>query len=275
MHDIRIIALDLDGTLLNSDKQLTSRNLAALQRAAETGIEIVPTTGRFHGGMPKSIRDLLFVHYAITINGAQVFDIQKNRAIVRTEIPLEQAIEIMTYLDEYPVIYDCYMDNWGWMTREMWEQAETFAPNEHYLKMIKELRTPVDELKAHLKTIGYDVQKIQVFVQDMKLHGKLMEQLAVQFPQTAISSSVGNNIEINAKNANKGAALRKLAEYLSCDISQTVSFGDGLNDLSMIEQAGIGVAMANACSAVLAVADRITKSCDEDGVAAAIEEILK
>ncbi len=70
--DIHLIALDLDGTLLNSKKQLSPRNLAALTRAAELGIEIVPATGRFYGGMPDFIRALPFLHYALTINGAQV-----------------------------------------------------------------------------------------------------------------------------------------------------------------------------------------------------------
>ena len=70
--DIHLIALDLDGTLLTSQKQLSPRNLAALTRAAELGIEIVPATGRFYGGMPDFIRALPFLHYALTINGAQV-----------------------------------------------------------------------------------------------------------------------------------------------------------------------------------------------------------
>ena len=71
-----IIALDLDGTLLNSRKQLSSRNLYALEAAAEDGWEIVPTTGRFYRGMPDFIRELPFVNYAITINGAEVVDLR-------------------------------------------------------------------------------------------------------------------------------------------------------------------------------------------------------
>lgn len=274
MRDIRIIALDLDGTLLNSNKELTPGNLAALQKAADAGIEIVPTTGRFYGGMPEVIRKLPFVHYAITINGAAVYDVRKQQDIAKAEIPMQKAVEIMEYLDTLPVIYDCYMDNWGWMTRAMWEKAEEFAPNAHYLKMIKELRTPVPELKAHLKETGHDVQKIQFFAQDMKLHGELLQLLPSRFPETAVSTSVGNNIEINDLHANKGEAIGKLAAYLGCDISETMSFGDGLNDLSMIKAAGLGVAMANACTEVLAVADEMTLDCDHDGVAAGIEQYI-
>ena len=274
MRDIRIIALDLDGTLLNSNKELTPANYAALEKAAAAGIEIVPTTGRFYGGMPEAIRNLPFVHYAITINGAQVYDIRKDCAVAKAELPVDLAVEIMAYLDTLPVIYDCYMDNWGWMTRAMWEKAEEFAPNEHYLKMIRELRQPVPELKDHLLKTGHDVQKVQLFAKDMLLHRELMRILPTRFLQTAISTSAGNNIEINDRHANKGEAIGQLAAYLGCDISQTMSFGDGLNDLSMIRAAGVGVAMANACEEVLAAADEMTLDCDHDGVAAGIEKFI-
>lgn len=274
MRKIRIIALDLDGTLLNSNKELTPGNFAALQKAADAGIEIVPTTGRFYGGMPEVIRKMPFVHYVITINGAAVYDVRKQQDIAKAEIPMQKAVEIMEYFDTLPVIYDCYMDNWGWMTRAMWEKAEEFAPNAHYMKMIKELRTPVPELKTRLKETGHDVQKIQFFVQDMKLHGELLQSLPMQFPTTAVSTSVSNNIEINDRHANKGEAIGKLAAYLGFDISETMSFGDGLNDLSMIKAAGIGVAMANACSEVLAAADEMTLDCDHDGVAAGIKKFI-
>lgn len=271
MSDIKIIALDLDGTLLNSRKELTDIAVDALTRAAEAGIEIVPTTGRFYGGMPASIRKLPFIRFAITINGAQIYDIKNDCAIDRAEIPLNQAIRIMTYLDGLPVIYDCYQNNWGWMTRTMQDQAEAFAPDENYVGMLRVLRTPVDELKAFLSEKGEHIQKIQLFTRDESLRGFLLKTLDKQFDQLSVSSSVANNVEINNIHANKGLALRKLAAYLDCEIGQTMAIGDGLNDISMIEQAGIGIAMENACEQVKAVANAITASCDHDGVAVAID----
>ena len=126
-NQIRLIAFDLDGTLLNAAKVLTPRNKEALEHAAEKGIFIVPTTGRLFDAIPDEIREFPFLRYAITINGAAVFDTETGDNIYRAEIPLEQAIEIMSYLDKFPIIYDCYKDNTGWMTRSMWDQAEVFA----------------------------------------------------------------------------------------------------------------------------------------------------
>ena len=275
MPDIRLITLDLDGTLLNSKKELSPENAAALQWAADQGIEIVPTTGRFYGGMPEVIRNLPYLHYAITINGAQVYDVRNDVGIAKAEIPVERAVELMGWLDQFPVIYDCFMDNWGWMTRSLQEKADEFAPNEHYAKMLKELRTPVDELKAFLTERGHDIQKSQFFAKDMDLRARLMEEIPQRFPGLIVSSAVVNNVEINDRNAHKGNAIRQLAQHLGLEMRQVLAFGDGSNDITMLQEAGIGVCMENGLDSVKAVADYITDSCDEDGVAKAIYRFCK
>ena len=267
---VRLIALDLDGTLLNSRKELPPEEYSALAEAAAAGIEIVPTTGRFFGGMPQAVRDLPFLHYAITVNGAQVYDIRQDRAIARAEIPWQRAVEIMSWLDELPVIYDCFMDNWGWMSRSMWEKAADFAPDEHYLKMIRELRRPVDELKAFLTERKHDVQKVQFFCRDMALRQRLLREMPQQLPDIAVSSAISNNVELNCRDAHKGAALHALADYLGLPMEAIMAFGDGSNDVSMLRAAGIGVAMGNACDEARSAADQVTADCDHHGVAQGI-----
>ena len=269
MDDIRIIALDLDGTLLDSGKNLSAANRAALAAAAEKGIHVVPTTGRFFGGMPESVRALPFVRYAITVNGAQVYDRATDTAIVREELPLATALAIMRYLDGFDVIYDCYQDNWGRMTASMQARAADYAPDAHYLKMIRELRKPYPDLKAHLEEEGRDVQKIMLFARDLSVRAQIADGLKARFPELAVSASTFNNLELNSANAHKGLALKRFAEHLGLGLENCMAFGDGANDLTMIQAAGIGVAMSNACPEVLAAADYVTLSNDEDGVAAA------
>ena len=272
MPDIRLITLDLDDTLLSRDKRISPRNEAALRRAAERGVEIVPASGRFYGAFPEEVRRLDFVHYVIAINGAEIRDLRSGEAIVRAELPLGAALRVMEYLDTLPVIYDCYMDGWGWMTEDLQKRSAEFAPNVHYLKMLLEKRSPVPELKAFLRERGHDVQKIQFFIKNADEKPAVMAELAHRFPEVSVTSSVSNNIEINAPAANKGTALLSLAAHLGIDRSQTMSFGDQLNDLSMIVSAGIGVAMGNAAPELKAAADYITADCNADGVAAAVEK---
>ena len=271
-RNVKILALDLDGTLLDSDKKLTTGNRAALERAARAGIHIVPTTGRFYGGMPECIRVLPFLRYVITINGAQVADLQTGQVLYRAEIPVDRAVELMRFLDDRPLVYDCYMDNDAFMTAWMKERAEEIVTNPHYRVMIRDLRKPVPELKQFLLERGQDVQKVQFFT-NPQLRMELMEQLPRVFADMVVSSSVPENVEINQLHANKGEALLALAKHLGVEREQTMAIGDGLNDLSMIREAGIGVAMANACPELRELADAFTLSCDEDGVAHAINTL--
>ena len=272
MRKIGIIALDLDGTLLNSNKELSAGNLAALQRAANAGIEIVPTTGRFYGGMPDIVRSLPFVHYVISVNGAEIADLRKGEVIYKAELPWQQAVEIMGFLDDYPVIYDCYADNAAWMTAEQKNHIDRIVSNPHYRKMLHELRRPVPELKEYLTDWKHDVQKVQFFTDQPELRLRLMKELPKRFAHLCVSSSVSDNVEINQILANKGEALHALADHLGLPHEATIAFGDGLNDLSMLRDAGIGVAMSNACDEAKEIADWITLSCDEDGVAHGINK---
>ena len=261
---IKLIALDLDGTLLDSEKRLSDRNREALAAAAAKGVHVVPTTGRFFGMMPEAIRALPFVRYAITVNGAQVYDREADAALARAEIPVATAIAAMEVLDGF----DC------WMTDAMQRKAADYAPDAHYLKMIREFRRPVPELKAHLAAKGADVQKVMLFARDAADLPAIRAALAARFPELVLTQSTRNNIEINHALAHKGEAMRRLAEALDFGLESCMAFGDGLNDLTMVRDAGLGVAMANAAPEVLAAAKFTTLSNDEDGVAASLEKFV-
>lgn len=276
MRKVRgIIALDLDGTLLNSDKQLSEGNRRALERAYEAGYAIVPTTGRFYGGMPACIRELPFIRYIITINGAEVADLATGEVIYSAEIPNERALAVYEAMDSENVLYDCYQHNAAFMSAAHKERIDDMVSSDHYREMLHRLRKSVPDLKGFLRENGEDVQKIQLFTVDRPLRLRLMEQLPTMFEGLAVSSSVIDNIEINDCRAHKGAALLTLAEHLGLSREDTFAFGDGLNDLTMLREAGIGFAMENGEAEVKAVADRVTAGCDEDGVARGIEAILE
>ncbi len=214
------------------------------------------------------------MRYVISVNGAQVYDVARQTTVCGSEIPWERAVSVMERLDELPVIYDCYQDGWGWMTQAFYDKAERYAANVHSLDMIRNLRTPVPELKVCLKERARGVQKIQVFFRDMDLRAAMLRSLPEEFPDLVVTSSIVNNVEFNSREATKGAALQKLAAHLGIPAAQTMAFGDDLNDITMLQAAGIGVAMGNAEEAVKRSADRVTDSCGDSGVAHAMKHIL-
>lgn len=264
----RLIALDLDGTLLNSKKELTPVNDAALRRAHENGAEIVLATGRFFTALPESLRTLPYVRYLITVNGAKIYDRAADHTLYQAEIPWRQAVEILAFFDTLPVIYDCYQNDAAWMTASMRDAADRYAHDAFYLSMMR-LRHPVPELKAFLAEKRQDVQKTMCLFrpENMGLRAELLRTMQGQFPGTVVTSSIPNNIELNHERATKGAALTALAGLLGVDRADTLAFGDDLNDVSMLRAAGVGVAMGNALSEVQKAADAVTADCDHDGVA--------
>jgi len=271
---IKLILLDLDGTLLNSDKQLPPENYAALEKAQKMGVHIVPCTGRFFDGMPQVVRDLPFFRYAITVNGAQIYDRETDTVLHRCEISPEDAQRVYARLETLPVIYDCFMDGWGYMDRKNYDRIDEFIPIPWMSQMVKELRKPVDDFRSFMRAQNKGAQKIQMFFRDMEERKRCWADLAREFPDLIVTSSLANNVEINAKNASKGEALRVLCRHLGLDISQSMAFGDSSNDLPMIEAAGLGVAMGNAAEELKAAAGYITDTNDNAGVAKAMEKFV-
>lgn len=267
---IKLILLDLDGTLLTSQKTISPANYDALERCAAAGVHIVPSTGRFYSGMPQVVRDLPFVRYVAAVNGAQVYDAKEDKVLCREEIAPADARRVFAELDTLPVIYDCFLDGWGYMDEKMYAQIDGFIADPRVNRMVKDLRKPVPDFKGFIARENRPLQKIQMFFTDMDRRAKELERLPKLFPDLSVTSSITNNIEFNAKNANKGEALRFLCRHLGLSIEESMSFGDSSNDLSMIEAAGTGVAMANADQALLDAADYVTDTNDNDGVAKAI-----
>ena len=274
----KLLAFDLDGTLLTDRKELPEENLRALEAAAERGMILVPATGRILRGIPEQIKALPFIRYYIVSNGAAVFDTVTDRVLYRADIPLELALRTYDYLDTLPVLYDCYQDEIGWMSRDMFERcAPYFSYEPGILKLVEDLRIRVDDLKETLREHGRPLQKLQMYFlpEDEAERQRQLKKIPQLFPELAATTSVSNNIELNSVDANKGRAMLELAKQLGIRREETVAFGDGSNDCSMLRDAGLGVAMANSTPEVKAAADLVTDSNNEAGVAHVIWRILE
>ncbi len=270
----RLVAFDLDGTILHDDKTIAARSLRALTAAHERGALIVPATGRIYRGVPAALRLQPFSRYFITINGAKVYDAETDETLCRAEIPNELTLRLMEHMDALDVIYDCYKDDWGYTGRAMFERAGDYISDKGILELFYRTRTPVEDLKDYLRADGGSVQKAQMHFRDMRARKRELESLPALFPELAVSTSVPSNIEINIAAANKGDALAALCAALEIPLEETLAFGDGTNDLSMIRAAGLGVAMGNADFAVKAAADLVCDDNEHDGLAAFLERLV-
>ena len=276
--NVKLIAFDLDGTLLDDDKHLPSENLAALQAAHAQGIFLVPATGRILKALPEELLAPGLFRYFIFANGALVYDLQEQQALYRARIEPELAVRLCTYMDTLPVLYDCYRGDCGYMTQWMYDRAPEFFETEpHILKLVKSLRRPVPDLKQKIQEDGLPLEKLQMFFrpEHMDERARQLELVPQLFPELIASSSLRNNIEINSARAGKGNALRALCEKLDLDTSESVAFGDGLNDADMLRAAGRGCALQNAVPAVKEAADVTVETNNDAGVGKEIFRLLR
>lgn len=270
----RLIAFDLDGTILHDDKTIGARSLRALHAAWEAGALIVPATGRIHEGIPAALRLQPFARYFIVINGAKVYDAEEDAVLARAEIPNELALRLMEYMDGLDVLYDCYKDDWGFVSADFYDHAAEYISDPGILKLFYRTRTIVPDLKEYLRADGGSIQKAQMHFRDLRAKRRELERLPELFPEIAVSSSIPTNIELNIRAANKGEALLSLCESLGIAPEETLAFGDGTNDLSLLRAAGLGVAMGNASFEVKLAADTVCDDNEHDGVAQFLERLL-
>ncbi len=270
----KLIAFDLDNTLLNTKKEVSPENMRVLELAASLGIEIVPITGRAWQGVPDAVKSMKFVRYAVTLNGAVIVDVKNDVIISEALMPVERAATLCRVFDDLSVVYDCIADGVRYMKQECYDKIDSVTTGAWQSKIMRDSAKPVDDVIAELPKFR-GVQKLQLYTHDDKFRESLLNAFPVVFPKALFTSSVGNNIEINDPSAHKGGGLKFIAEYLKIPVSATMAFGDGLNDITMIQAAGIGVAMGNACREIIEAADHVTTDCDHDGVAEGIKTFCR
>lgn len=273
MSKIKLIALDLDGTLLNSQKRLSERNENALRECIRRGVEIVPCTGRIWKGIPEFIREFPGVRYAITVNGAAIVDIQKKEEIDQRKFNTEQAVEILEMAKNFDTMYDAYIEGQGYGEKRFMDHMDRYGIPPMMQKMVWDTRLIVPDVIEEVRRNCRSVDKINYFFGDWEERARAREAL-LKRDDVIISSSIGLNLEINALGATKGEGILRLAAYLGIEPEATMGFGDGENDLTMMQKAGLGVAMANGEEMVKQAADYVTAHNDDDGVALAIEKFV-
>lgn len=272
-NDIRLIALDLDGTLLDSRKRLSHRNEEVLRECVRRGIDIVPCTGRIWFGVPDFIRNLPGIRYAITTNGAVIEDVQKHKILDERKLNCSQALEILKLARQFDTMYDAYVGDLALGEVRFWDRMEAYGIDPELQKMVRSTRQPVMDVVEEVKKLGRPVEKINYFFGSQSERSRAKAALLAR-GDVVVSSSFSNNLEINAAGASKGEAICRLADYLGLKKEQTMGFGDGENDITMMTMTGIGVAMENGMERVKEKAHYITCTNDEDGVADAIEKLV-
>ncbi|WP_225049168.1 Cof-type HAD-IIB family hydrolase [Lacticaseibacillus kribbianus] len=284
---IKIIASDMDGTLLNDEMQVSDANAAAIKRAQAHGIEFMVATGRALSEA-KPLMAAHDLHPAfITLNGARVFNAA---GALKVDVPLSPASvqRITTLLDGEKLYYELVTAT-GVVSNSKVSRIQNVAdllvnlnPDTPY-KLAVALAAARLELMAITYVPDYAPILADPAVEILKIIAFAgAGQTVLAGPKQAleaqgdliVTASAETNIEINARQAQKGLALAAYAKQQGVTMAECMAIGDNLNDASMISMAGYGVAMGNAVPAIKQLAWATTKTNGEDGVAAAIDRAI-
>lgn len=272
-HRIKMIGLDLDGTLLTDKKELTDRTKAALRRAIELGITVLVASGRPWMGVPEELRNFPGMRYALTSNGARIIDTKDDRVIEEHLLSPELALKALAVCGKYDTLQEVYFDGQGYAPEDQMAYVEKYHRNPSMCEYMRKTRLPVKDIRKLVEQENRGLDKVQALFADMDERETAWKELE-QEKGLELVGSLQYNIEINAAGVNKGTGLVNLGRMLGIRRKEIMAFGDGDNDIAMLREAGFGVAMANADEQVKAAADYITLSNEEEGVAEAIERLV-
>lgn len=274
MQKIKMIGLDLDGTLLNEKKELTARTRRALERAIDSGVQVVLSTGRPMTGIPEELLSISGMKYIITSNGGRILELETGKVLFENPVPHETAEQILRITQEYETLNEIYFDGQGFAQKNELAQIQFYVKNKAMQEYIVSTRCPIDDIWEKMNEMqGKGLDKVHAIFARTEEMEEARERVTA-LGAVVCSSSLGNNIEMNAVGVNKGEGLLKLGEILGISREEIMACGDGENDLAMIRKAGLGVAMANAVKVVREAADEITDSNQDEGVAKAIERFV-
>lgn len=264
----KLIALDMDGTLLNSQGQISPRTHAAIQAARARGVTVVLASGRPLEGMSRYLVELGLTgqdDYVICYNGALVQQVADQRIIRSQLLTGSDASAIARLANELEVNVHGFSVTRGLIS----PRVSTYTEHESHL-----IGMPINLIDFATLPADEQIMKVMMIDEPPQLSRAIERLPADLHERYTVVRSAPYFLEFMHKNSNKGTGVAALAEHLGLDASQVIAVGDAGNDHHMIEYAGLGVAMGNATDEIKALAQHTTARNDEDGVALLIERFV-
>ena len=271
--DVRLIALDMDGTLLDADHAtVPERSARALRAAAERGVLVAAATGRpmvFLEGVARQLGGAM--RYGVCANGASVWDLSTGERLLSRPLPERQWLQMLAALRDFGLPFEVYCEGDNYVEQRFAQEAGAWSPSPAYDAMFQGHTIFARDLDGVLA--GRTVEKIHVF----RVPAGLREQLVRRLEQTgpaAVANAVADNLELTAAGVSKGGSLKALCAHLNVPAGAVMAFGDGCNDLEMLSWAGWSFAMENGMAEAKAAAKYAAPANTEGGVGQAVERYV-
>ena len=274
-NPIGLVALDLDGTTLNDEGRLGERTRAAFKAAMERGVHIVIATGRSVKGLPQEMLGMDGIDYAITSNGALITDLRTGERIYKNCIAPESADMIIDYLSTLDLYYECFTGDVAYMDESFdnEEMLSKYGTPPGSMNYVRTTRTPVPNLLQFMRDHREDIENINVIFADPEYRLSMFDEFR-KIPGITPTSSLKRNIELGGETTSKATAMVELGKMLGVEPERIMACGDSLNDMAMMQAAGVAIAVDNASQQLKDIATFVAPDNNSDGVGVAIEKFV-
>lgn len=265
----KLIAIDMDGTLLDSKNNVSARTKEAIIKAKEKGVHVVLSTGRILKSAVHYSKQLELKNPIIASNGGIMID-ENSNVLYKSPLAKQSIKEIVKLADKENIYCHLYDDSKFYSSRKVQEVLDFYSEGSDTMKIELEIFNDIDEI---LSIKDLNIYKLIFIDEDREKLQNFREKIS-KLQDINISSSWLNNVEAMGFNVSKGKAITKLCETLGIEAQEVMAIGDSENDLSMLKIAGLSVAMGNGSDKIKDQVDYITDTNDNDGVAKAIEKFI-
>ena len=275
---IKLLALDVDGTLFDDSGKISQASIDAMNQAREAGIEVVPTSGRDYDGIPWDQLEKVDINYVITTNGSAVYEAKTKKCLYEKYLDSGKMIPIFEYLLKKEIYINVFVDGVNYTPVQVYSYIDNLDLPDYVIQHMKENRKGISDLIEYLKNGDAKMQKATLNFQKQEngefLNRKEVQEYLEKCPDIKVVDGGFDNLEFTKAGTNKAAGLKFLAGHLGMTMDEVMAVGDSENDIEMLREAGLGIAMGNASDEVKEVADEITLDNEHEGVAAAIGKYI-
>ncbi|EHJ53178.1 Cof-type HAD-IIB family hydrolase [Streptococcus macacae] len=268
----RLVAFDMDGTLLTSQKTIAKESIEAIAKASSKGKQVVLSTGRALSELNSHREELKDVRYAVTASGAFIYDFQKEKILAKHVLPSQVVDQIRERVQTHNLMVLAIMDGQSYIQRSHYEEAKNYHMG-MYKELYRKTAVFVDNISELLTKNRDQFEKIDFY--HFTAAERDLSYQALLSDSVIVTKAEVSGLEVTAAGVEKGQGLSYICqEELHIPLEEAIAVGDADNDKSMICQAGLGVAMGNANQMIKQLADVIVKDNDHGGCAQVIDDYL-
>lgn len=272
-NKVKLLALDLDGTVMRSDNTLAPEVRSAIVSAVSCGVEVVVASGRPFSTMPGEIMAIDGIRYVVASNGAAIYDASRRRVRSLT-MKESDVLRLLELTETHDLIWEAFCEGGICTDRRYYNDPVRYGCSAAYVDYVRSSRGCSDDMRGYIFDHRSELDSVEIVCADPSVREPLRAKLERELSGLYITSSSADFVEFMDSRATKSSAVRWICTRENISLAHTAACGNADNDADMVSQAGLGAAVQNATPLCLGAADVILPSNDDHGVKHLIEKIL-